>query len=188
MYRVIDSVDDHYNLQRDLTSLEKWSDTWQMKFNPAKCVHLAITNKKTYIKNCYQIYCQNIKQASSTKYLGITIDQHLTWTDHINEICNKANIAKAFLKRNIHQCPISIKANCYKSLVRPILEYAAAVWSPHLQYHIHQLLEKVQRSAARFVMNDYARYSSVTNMLNYLSWPTLEQRRNQTINLFCSLK
>ena len=28
-------------------------------------------------------------------------------------------------------------------------------------------------------MNDYARYSSVTNMLNYLSWPTLEQRRNQ---------
>ena len=73
MYRVIDSVDDHYNLQRDLTSLEKWSDTWQMKFNPAKCVHLAITNKKTYIKNCYQIYCQNIKQASSTKYLGITI-------------------------------------------------------------------------------------------------------------------
>ena len=150
-----------------------------MKFNPAKCVHLAITNKKTYIKNCYQIYCQNIKQASSTKYLGITIDQHLTWTDHINEICNKANIAKAFLKRNIHQCPISIKGNCYKSLVRPILEYAAAVWSPHLQYHIHQL-EKVQRSAARFVMNDYARYSSVTNMLNYLSWPTLVQRRNQT--------
>ena len=133
-------------------------------------IWLLLTKKLIIIKNCYQIYCQNIKQASSTKYLGITIDQHLTWTDHINEICNKANIAKAFLKRNIHQCPISIKANCYKSLVRPILEYAAAVWSPHLQYH----------SAARFVMNDYARYSSVTNMLNYLSWPTLEQRRNQT--------
>ena len=38
------------------------------------------------------------------------------------------------------------------------------------------ILEKVQRSTACFVMNDYARYSSV---LNYLSWPTLEQRRNQ---------
>ena len=50
MYRVIDSVDDHYNLQRDLTSLENWSDTWQMKFNPAKCVHLAITNKKIILR------------------------------------------------------------------------------------------------------------------------------------------
>ena len=74
-YRVIDSVDDYYNLQRDLTGLEIWSDTWEMKFYPVKCVHLTITNKRTCIKNCYQIYGQNIKQASPTKYLGITIDQ-----------------------------------------------------------------------------------------------------------------
>ena len=50
LYRVINSVDDHYNLQCDLTSLENWSDTWQMKFNPAKCVHLAITNKKLILR------------------------------------------------------------------------------------------------------------------------------------------
>ena len=81
-------------------------------------------------------------------------------------VTNKANIAKAFLKRNIHQCPMSIKANFYKSLVRPILEYMMLLYG--LQYQIHQL-EKVQHSAAHFVMNDYARYSSVTNLLNYLS-------------------
>ena len=48
---------------------------------------------------------------------------------------------------------------------------------PYLQYQIHQL-DKVQRSAARFVMNDFSRFSSVTSMLSHLSWPTLEQRRN----------
>ena len=79
-------------------------------------------------------------------------------------VTNKANIAKAFLKRNIHQCPMSIKENFYKSLVRPILEYMMLLYG--LQYQIHQ---KVQHSAARFVMNDYARYGSVTNLLNYLS-------------------
>ena len=36
-------------------------------------------------------------------------------------------------------------------------------------------LEKVQRSTARFVMNDY---SSVSTMIASLNWPTLEQRRN----------
>ena len=71
---------------------------------------------------------------------------------NINEICNKANTAKTFLQRNIYQCPISIKANCYKSLVRPILEYTATTWSPHLQHQIYHS-EKVQRSAAHFMIS-----------------------------------
>ena len=37
----------------------------------------------------------------------------------------------------------------------------------------------VQRSAARYVQNDYHYTNSVTNMLRELKWSTLEQRRNQ---------
>ena len=71
-----------------------------------------------------------------------------------------------------------MKSNqCYTSLVRPILEYAATIWSPHLQYQKHQI-EKVQCSAARFVTGDFSYHSSVTNMLIQLKWPLLEQRRN----------
>ena len=61
-------------------------------------------------------------------------------------------------------------------MVRPILEYAATVWSPHLQYQKQQI-EKVQRSVARFVTNDFSYYSSVSNMLDHLKWPLLEQQR-----------
>ena len=78
---------------------------------------------------------------------------------------------------NLHQCPALVKSNCYTSLVRPTLEYAAAVWSPHLRYQIHQI-EKVQRSATRFVTNDVSYHSSVTNMLARLRWPLLEHRKN----------
>ena len=35
----------------------------------------------------------------------------------------------------------------------------------------------VQRRAARFVLGDYNRTSSVTDMLDKLKWDTLEQRR-----------
>jgi len=45
-----------------------------------------------------------------------------------------------------------------------------------LQYQTYQL-EKVQRNAARFVMNDFSQFSSVTRMLEHQSWPSLEQRR-----------
>ena len=70
-----------------------------------------------------------------------------------------------------------MKSNCYTSLVRPILEYAATVWSPYLQYQKHQI-EKVQHSAARFVKNDFSYHSSVTTMFKHLKWPLLEHRRN----------
>ena len=177
IYRTIQSEADGISLQNDLSNLESWANLWQMKFNPAKCLHVVITNKRSHIQNTYQIYGQQILHVTSAKYLGVTIDQHLTWKDHINNICHKANSVKGFLRRNLHQCPTSIKSNCYKTFVRPILEYAVTVWSPNLQYQIHQL-DKVQRSAARFVMNDFSQFSSVTSMLNHLSWPTLEQRRN----------
>jgi len=42
--------------------------------------------------------------------------------------------------------------------------------------HKHRI---VQRSAVRYVQNDYHYTSSVTNMLSELKWSTLEQRRNQ---------
>ena len=148
-----------------------------MKFNPSKCIHLAITRKKTSIKHCYRIHSQQIQQNKSAKYLGVVTDQHLTWKEHVNNICSKAIQAKAFLQQNLHQCPASVKSNCYTSLVRPILEYAAIVWSLHLQYQKHQI-EKVQHSAARFVTNDFSYHSSVTSMLTHLKWPSLKQRRN----------
>ena len=47
------------------------------------------------------------------------------WTMHV---CNKANIARSFLQHNLKQCPSSVRQRCYLTLVRPILEYACAVW------------------------------------------------------------
>ena len=52
------------------------------------------------------------------------------------------------------------------------------MWSPHTQSSI-DAVEMLQRKAARFVCNDFARLSSVTSMLEHLGWDTLEQRRNQ---------
>jgi len=58
-------------------------------------------------------------------------------------------------------------------MVRPQLEYASDIWDPHHAGDITDL-EKVQQRAARWVINDHSRYSSVTLMLDQLSWPTLQ--------------
>ena len=46
-------------------------------------------------------------------------------------------------------------------------------WDPHHNSLIQQL-EKVQRHAARWIFNDYSRFSSVSAILAELSWPSLQ--------------
>ena len=70
-----------------------------------------------------------------------------------------------------------IKCLAYHSYVRPIVEYACVVCSPYLKADINRT-EMVQHRAARFALNEFSRYASVTRMLNLLEWPTLEQRHN----------
>ena len=48
--------------------------------------------------------------------------------------------------------------------MRPNLEYATAVWDPHRQEQIDSI-EAVQWHAARFIIRDYNKTSSVTEML-----------------------
>jgi len=94
-----------------------------------------------------------------TKHLGVVIDSKLSWFQHVKEVTRKANKVKGFLQHNLHNCPTSVKANYYKSLVNPILEYA---WAPQTEKDILST-ESVQRRAARFVFNDYSFISSITD-------------------------
>ena len=87
-------------------------------------------------------------------YLGVTIEQKLSWNEHIGNVVKKANSSAAFLRRNLQVPQAHIKANAYKTLVRPQVEYASIVWDPFTQATIVKI-EMVQRRAARrYVQNN----------------------------------
>ena len=73
---------------------------------------------------------------------------------------------------------MSTKINCYKALVKPILEYTATVWSPYTQKDIG-IVEQVQRRAARFIFNNNSHLASVSEMLTDLNWATLTHSRKE---------
>ena len=63
------------------------------------------------------------------------------------------------------------------------------MWDPHQEYLIYEI-EKIQRRAAKWALSDYNLYSSVTEMLKSLGWPTLESRRYITgsrLSQFCKI-
>ena len=103
----------------------------------------------------------------SYKYLGIQLDNTLTWNTHITTTVNKATRMMNFIKRISY----TIKSTAYTTLVRPIFEYVTEVWDPHHKFLIHKV-EMVQRCAARWVLSDYSFQSSVTAMIDELGWVT----------------
>ena len=147
-----------------------------MNFNPSKCQVIHVTRLKALIPTKYLLYGIEVESVPSAKYLGVTISEDLSWSTHINNTSKKANQTHGFIKRNIWVQNKDLKSTAYKTLVRPQLEYASTVWSPHTATDINKH-ESVQRTAARWVTRDYRYISSVTAMLKDLNWRPLDQRR-----------
>ena len=89
---------------------------------------------------------------------------------------NKANIVLGIIKRSIGTNNREVFSQLFKSLVRPILEYAAPVWSPYLIKDI-VALGKVQRRASRLALRQKRGEMRYEHRCRLLKWQTLEKRR-----------
>jgi hypothetical protein len=179
IYSEGDTDDDLKVLQEDLNQLEEWQDTWAMAFNPAKCSIMKISTKQDPPDRDYNFCGQPLQEVNSHPYLGVEIANKLRWDVQFKKLTSKARRVLGFLKRNLWFCPRSVKVTAYRTLVRPILEYASSSWDPYRIGDVTRI-EAVQRKAARFCTNDYKRTSSVTQMIKDLDWEPLETRRTDT--------
>ena len=117
-----------------------------MHLNPDKCEVMRITHRKDKTKPIYSLGGQ--LRLEENKDLGVTISSDLSWGKHVFATVNKANMVLGIIKRSIGTNNQDVFSQLYKSLISPLLEYAAPVWSPYFIKDI-VVLEKVQRRASR---------------------------------------
>ena len=186
LFRKICNKRDAAQLQSDLSGLEEWERKWQMCFHPEKCTVIRISGRKKTIDTSYTLHGHTLEVVQSGKYLGVTVNNRLSWDEHVQNTSGKGFITLGFLRRNLGRSTPKVKATAYTALVRPILEYASTVWNPHHMTSIRSL-EGVQRRAARFVFNCYSDNSPgcVTSLLDQLRWEPLELRRTKSSLLMC---
>ena len=114
------------------------------------------------------------------KDLGITIWYNLSWSDHIHELVNKANKVLGVIKRLLGSNSVNEISLLYKSLVRPILEYAAPVGCPFLVKDIVSL-EKGRRRASRLALGQ--KRGKMVYKEHYLKWSPLKNRQRLYFSL-----
>ena len=125
-----------------------------MEFHPDKCKVLRISNKRKVIKYSYLLHNAILKECSNAKYRRVMMITRLSWKNHVHGICGKANQTRHCIQRNLAACKPETKFQCYKTFIRPIVEYSSLVWDPVVNNQLTKKIESVQGKAARWVTNN----------------------------------
>ena len=84
---------------------------------------------RTTIDSNLHLYFKNkkINRVSKTKFLGMIIDEKLSWNPHVDQLCN--TVAKNIgILYKLHFLPQNILKMLYHSLISPHLNYCSIVW------------------------------------------------------------
>jgi hypothetical protein len=108
-------IDYNKNIHIAFTTLNKWlrANQLSLNFNKTNCVHF--TPKRNITVNLKIGFNNNfITNSSYTKFLGMTIDNTLSWNNHIDLLVKKLNMA-CYIIRNTktYMSVSSLKMICY---------------------------------------------------------------------------
>ena len=115
--------------------------------------------------------------------LGIHIDQHLSWTKHVNEIARVVSSGIGALKRLRPFICEDSAILLYRALIEPYFDYCCPVWDG-LSNELTDKLQKLQNRAIRIITkSDF--YSSATALRLKLGWDSLYTRRKSIKRNLC---
>ena len=149
-----------------LESVRKYMLSNLLHINIDKCcyMHFApISNKTTIdeseseLDDTIKIDGKMIREVQKVKFLGVIIDNKLTWTEHISHLQNKLKIAIGVIKRIKPHIPIKTRKTIYHSLFGSHMTYCISVWGGIAQTHIEKIF-RLQKRCIRILFGDQELY------------------------------
>ena len=126
---------------------------------------------------------KRIYPTASVKYLGVKIDQHLTWQHHINDLSVKLNRANALLFKIRKFVDDKILRSIYFAIFESNLNNCSLVWAQN--YNVINRLVIIQKKALR-IMNYQPRNSHTSPLFRKAAVLKFKDKINLENILFIS--
>ena len=139
-------------LQIMLDTIANWCKKWRMQVNKDKTqiVHYRKSGVKC-TESKFKFNRDELEIVPSYKYLGVFLDEHMTFLQTAQSLSKAATRALGLLRyklRFLKDCRCASFTTMYSSYICPILDYSSGVWGTKT----FQCIEQVQRAATRYFL------------------------------------
>ena len=136
----------------DLSNLVQWllANKIALNVNKSDIVIFRSPRKQIAKKMNFRLSGQKIRQKTCTKYLGVLLDEHFLFKDHINTLKQKLNRANSILAKLRHHLLSDILKTVYYSLFDTHLRHACQVWGQS-NHDILVMIQRAENKALRII-------------------------------------
>ena len=139
-------------LNRELQHVSHWLIANKLSLNVKKSNALLFrtSNDSTELKLNISLNGSPIEEKSKAKYLGILLDNKLSYEHHTKHVRSKLIKGNAILIKTRHFIPSDILTNTYNAHIHSHIDYGFNVWGYAAQTHIKNVLTQ-QKKAVRIL-------------------------------------
>ena len=138
----------------ELCKISHWFKLNKLSLNIKKTNYILFSKKSFNMGNQFDIKIDNtnVVKVFQTKFLGVIINEKLTWESHIKIIKNKISKGLGILLK-IRSCvPCRVLINLYYTLVHPHFDYCNIIWAASTTTVVNKLF-LLQKKAVRIITN-----------------------------------
>ena len=143
----------YHDMNLDLDRLCNWFRSNKLSLNTSKTHYMeffSLQNNTQCVK--LEINDEVLVRKSTCKFLGVVLDERLTWSEHIKHIHSKLSGSLYALNRSKNFVPTKSLNTLYHSLVHTHLTYGDLLWGGTFTSHLKRITT-CQKKAVRIIHN-----------------------------------
>ena len=138
------------NLEIESNKVVKWFNSNKLIINFSKTNCMLFSNKRDLPKLDITLNNNKLDVVNETSFLGVVIDNKLTWKAHVKHICKKISKSVAILRFVKYSFPKNALRLIYMSLIFSHINYCNLIWGSAYKTTLDPLF-KLQKKAVRLV-------------------------------------
>lgn len=142
-------------LSNALVEIQNWFEKWRISVNPEKSVAVYFCNNNRQHNTGpwipLRMFDADIPWRSEAKYLGVTLDRKMTFSQHTTQAVAKAKKAIGAISCMVNtksRLGLNTKLLVFNTCIKPVLTYAAPAWA-HAEPRTLYKLQIVQNQFLR---------------------------------------